>query len=1596
MYFSGLISDPSGDATTTLYLEASQTSQYPLGVLTSIVDTFINDGTTTEYMTQHVGTEIDSLYAKVATTSSREYYRIAPTASQDYNSPARPTGLIGSSTSLDIHGSESTYYTVEEYRTYLDGHYAHLVSSISNVVTGNEAIQPTPRFGLEGALNSDSMFSSYGLDPGVRIKTLGAVEAVFDEAVEEIENEIEDFVESVTGSVKKPRQIDLDDLIAVESENLEIEATPTSSTQSLPTFTVGSNGELNFPTPSVEAVEPNIKKDTIERQHRFLAVKETKSTLDTVTYVGFVDFTTTIDDTVVIFSPKNNYNTKTSNSFPSRIEPTRAFTAIGESTRAVTTPVIAIRGENINEEAVPEDREEDLGKPASGIDALKSLLASSAAQRTGTRSSTTRSRFSPSPFSSSVSPTASVPGVLASIAPELESGGDSTLMDLVSSIDSSYDVELVFKTLFTTYTYYTSYNYKVDEKDTVVVKSREETESNVVTLTNILKPTDLPAISSSCQLDSGCLFASTDILDTFSEGFIGRPNARPLEEPRSDVGRKVTTPLLDESLEVKPVVQTATTTYTYFKTLSDNSVSTITEVYTNIHTIGVPAISSDNFVLPTSTLNINLDSEISTLTSQAEGRSIFPVRRLEVSSIRNMQLQSELTTPESITTTGLDETTTAEPVNDITTTRPINEIEDEEFIISTDETTALADEFTELYLTATTESGEEINPDSVEVIPRTLYTTFTYLTTLFSDDSVLVKTNFETVTNVMTDGFIQPSIVEQSLVTFFTTFTYWTTYTVDNSTQIVSSEETLTDILPATVTANFPDSLPDNLADGLNEIITPTSPSVIEQTVFALPSTSSDSGDISESELTSTFQPNLQSSTEEDDLKTKSSDTATESIESILSFEDLDNDLTLTTTPQAEIVTEATEEIGDENIDENAIVKPSRGRGRISISRPGNTFTPVIRPLLGNRKPARFFRPSNLVVSTTVATRTRNSVKPTLIATPASSSILNTPVFESSSRILASASIFNRGASRSLTSPSFQSSGGITSSINPTSVLDRGSATFLSISLGDSTPSVVISPIRLRRPNPFRARLKELQQEKIEQIRISNDNTLNTGDGKDEEDDINSFPLLNLPSIPGGNAPIFISSQRQKITRKPGLAVESKIEIPDDIVARRERAREKIKSLFSRRQQESRRKRSAELDSQILSCLHSAVHNFSANSTEVVSREETITNILTATAILPDSIPDNLPDSLIEIITPTSSSFIALPSTSSDSENVSETEPTLTFQPNLQSGEALNVLKTKSSDTPTKSIVSISSSILSTPEVERTLDFVSNIEIPDDIASQHERATEENKVQEQSRRKRQVAFGADFGSRTSQILRRSQSYPQSYPQDNPSYPAYGQNYNSQYNPPFTAFSNTYNHDIHNNNDAIYSSSSENSKTSNTFRRQVPEETPSSSRSRSRSRSRFTESLSSSSSPPTSASTQRSRTRFRNNFRIQSTEPTTTPEPAGFSNSRFRPRGQSSDSRSINTFSSTRNQNRFSLDTRSRESVFSSNSREPSTRSRFNNPTSSRNSLFNRGKVVDYSDYDYYDYEDTDIQSSDSNIPDFKNESSILKLYKVSGDVLINK
>ena len=1446
-----------------MYLEATAPLNFPQGVLTSTVDTFINDGTTTEYMTQHIGTAINDVYAKIQTTSSREYYRIAPTASQNYNAPARPTGLIGSSTSLDIHGPVSTYYTIEEYRTYVDGHYAHLVSSITNVVTDTEQIKPTPAFGYDAYLNTDdqeaeqrikdSVFSSYGIggnNPSIAAVTKTIGHSFFHEDSkfeEEILNEIDDL----PGTIKRPRQVDLDDLVAIESEANEIEIDPSKPVQALPTFTVDHNGQLNIPTPKIEVLNPITEKQKPARQHRFLPQdKPEKSTMASVTYIGFVDFTTTIDDTVVIFKPKNDYNTATKNIFPTRIEPTSSFTqsftssarpAIGQVKLPKAFDFNARPGLNIvdddqddKKESFEEEDEDEFRKHTSGINALKSLLSSSAALRSSVYNTVSRSRFN-------IAPSSSVPVfVSTTLSPSEELEQQSvgyeiteSPLDLLPSIDPSADVELVFKTLYTTFTYFTTF-YK---ESTTRVKSRLEIISNVNTLTNILKSTDLPAISISCELDSSCLFASD------ASGFVGRPNTRLFEQPRSQDGKPVSFNIIDDTIEGdrprgSKIPNYFYTTYTYFKTITVDgtaSVQTSTDIYSNTNTeaINIGVVTPVTEILPTSSAKITLITDASNSPSKSS-ISAFPVRRLEVSSIKDRQLQRELTTPETTdetTTNSLIDTRPTEEsvftidaieVSTVQTETTKNDGEDDTDSITT-ETPGLTEEVTEVSTTATTESSEqELDAESIIVAPRTVYTTYTYLTTLFKGSTTTVMSNLETVTNIVTDGIIQPTLIEES-VTFYTTFTYWTTSVDGSETIITSSEETLTNILEgsAAYTSVIEAALPGLSGEEINA--TPPTNSFIEQTAFTFPTTSI-TEDLDGSEEISTVVPVLQSSEGEED-KSVFDTLATSSQFSLTSSQgfDDDDDFVLTTESNDE------EDDSEENDDGNenrgrGTVRPSRVRNKLLFSRPGNsgnTFTPVIRPNLSNRQIPRLFKPSRARVSTTVATRTKNSVKPTLIATPASSAAVNSPLFDTSSRFLSSANFFSRGQSRFSSSQLRGSSipistsafGAASDSINPSSVLQRGSKTFSSELVESTTsPTVFIRPIQRNKSNPFKARLKALQQNRLRQLqeanKINNDEEI---DNDSDDNDRNSLSIPNFPSIPGGNAPIFVSSQRQTITRRPNT--EANIDLPDEIKARRERARERIKSLFSNRRP--------------------------------------FTN---------------------------------------------------------------------------------------------------------------------------ARQKRQV-YGSDFGARTerrqSYIFRRSQSYPYtSSSQSSQSSSSYSQ---PQYflnkdNPPFTAFRhspaetsvNYDNDEIFNDNDDLYSSNlvPGSDVTKQQFRRQA---TDTRSRSRFRSRNPSTREETTSSPALTRTRTRFRDTRFRD--RDTTTQPPTTTPSAVSRFSRFRPRTFSTDSRSINSFGSTRNQNLFNRD---------------STRSRFGttDTSSTRNSLFSRPQVIDYSDYDYYDYADTDLQSSSEEVPDY--------------------
>ena len=956
---------------------------------------------------------------------------------------------------------------------------------------------------------------------------------------------------------------------AIRARSVDLPPEPSSVEKTIPTFTVAEDGRLNIPTPP--SLENEIEPLSTSHRPDKLEIKPTKTSLDSVTYIGFVDFTTTIDDTVVIFRPKKTFRTATRNVLIPKITPTR--TVSEQSSRPTRIPDFQASPDLESSEperhrtTAPEEATPSVSKVpklTSGINPLKSLLAARASRsnlfskstaaaankrpRITLKPSLTPSRPSfGSPPSSGSSSRPVPPVLLGSKQNRAPEPGD-----LHGSIDTNSDVELVYKTLYTTYTYFTTFF----RASTTRVKSREEVVSNIVTLTNILHPSDLASLKSSCEVDQTCVFASSSEPPAFTTGFIGRPNTKPIQErPRSGV-----LPKKDDLEEVRlpedvnAILRTFYTTYTYFTTLfvdGTSSISTRTEIYSNVKSSGVPV----SILSPESVSILPSSSEPPpqiTLTS----RPANP-RRLEYSSIaRDVSLQKDLTTtPETPEEEDDDiDSTTADPfiVVGITTEAEVTESSQE--IVPTTTTSPLEDEDVDDEAYETTEQTPEPEDVTSKIVPevenevaetenlstsvtpvmKTFYTTFTYFTTLFRNGTSYVTSNLETVTNTA-DALATPTVVQPS-VTFFTTFTYWTTSIDGDQTIITSSEETRTDILPASVTDQL-NVNPTKVEDaGIRftqrpEVLREVSPTV---GILVEPSTAPEleSSQINPSSVQlSLGTPSLDSSQSTD------------------SFEDLDDDFTLVSAGESSAVD---------------VTKSSKA------SKPNRTLTPFIRPNLFRSRARNTVRPRGRT-RTTVAIITRSDVTPTLIATPASSLLQLTPTFESSSGRLVSASLFSRGSSR------FGSSSRVSAtptSVNPSEISPSSTKT------DDLARPSIISNLRLRRPSPFRQRLKERQRLQLKRLRESSKSSDNT---ETEETETTPRPTVPVPRFPvgaPGRTPIFVSSRTENFSRRPKVVLESNkgegsstAVSPNPLRGRnseqlrlqRERARARINSLFKRR-----------------------------------------------------------------------------------------------------------------------------------------------------------------------------------------------------------------------------------------------------------------------------------------------------------------------------------------------------------------------------------------------------------------------------------------------
>ncbi|XP_049842282.1 uncharacterized protein LOC126293200 isoform X2 [Schistocerca gregaria] len=398
------------------------------------------------------------------------------------------------------------------------------------------------------------------------------------------------------------------------------------------------------------------------------------------------------------------------------------------------------------------------------------------------------------------------------------------------------ELELLVKSVFTTYTYLTTYF----QDSTTTVASNIEVVTNVVTETvdkDYFRRVTDPAVAGLLARTDNIVEPTPEVAPT-SVG-IGRPTTKffPDEELFSavvdsvDIEREMATeatPALDQD-----VIKTFYTTYTYFTTIfvdGETTVSSRTEVYTNIVTPtalleATPTLSAAQDIRPTSQLSQVEEDDLDNPLKNQPLLKNAPRRQYLYSST----ITREHNQPRSSLNEVDSEGTTATPANDffddiensiivpaksklgvavgtknvyatITRPPPILATSEPELTSSVVETmiSSSSGERTIIapperhnalpFLPALDDQvSSESNTESLEPSPtlllQTSYTTYTYFTTIYKGTSTDVKSRLETVTNVVTETLtpqrtalltddLVPTEDDPSLPT-----TYFTTFT---------------------------------------------------------------------------------------------------------------------------------------------------------------------------------------------------------------------------------------------------------------------------------------------------------------------------------------------------------------------------------------------------------------------------------------------------------------------------------------------------------------------------------------------------------------------------------------------------------------------------------------------------------------------------------------------------------------------------------------------------------------------------------------------------------------------------------------------------
>lgn len=381
------------------------------------------------------------------------------------------------------------------------------------------------------------------------------------------------------------------------------------------------------------------------------------------------------------------------------------------------------------------------------------------------------------------------------------------------------EVELIYKTLYTTYTYLTTYF----QESTTSIASRIVVTTNVITST--LEPgseaTD-PAVAGLLERDDNLISTYKSKTVSFEDLADIKPsnvddeststayvsNSKKNRDENDEEGSHLSkaTPTLDHEKIAHNGIKTYYTTYTYFTTIfvdGATDISSRTEVYTNYVTVQ-PSAADDN-ILPTKIVNLEEgvrnqlelpddidDNEESEIRRKFSSLNVSPqnsyntINRQHKTALTDAQTEKEneiyASIPYKLSDTVMAATPSIKEQGYVTLQRGGTTTEDNEItenaIINLNEYETIATMVTDVR--SSTSEGDRRIIDNVDK------------RNVLLDDQIVSESN--------NDSEIIPSPT-LLLQTSYTTFTYFTTmYHGTTSSNVVSRLETVTNVVTQTLT----------------------------------------------------------------------------------------------------------------------------------------------------------------------------------------------------------------------------------------------------------------------------------------------------------------------------------------------------------------------------------------------------------------------------------------------------------------------------------------------------------------------------------------------------------------------------------------------------------------------------------------------------------------------------------------------------------------------------------------------------------------------------------------------------------------------------